>query len=166
MEVWEGSGKGGAVMRLVAMLAGLFGCRKEPKPASHTIEEISAVSISCSHMDHSYGYSFWLRREENRWLFDASCFTHDYEEETVFENREADAGNIAALLGILDQRDSIAYAENYKKPRRSPFFVLDETTYVFCLTFSDGSRYVTYDPQNELEEFFYRLAGQVKESKG
>ena len=40
---------------------------------------------------------------------------------------------------------------------------MDETTYGFCLTFSDGSQYVTLDYQKELEEYFYRLAEQSNE---
>ena len=39
-----------------------------------------------------------------------------------------------------------------------PFEVMDETTYSFCLTFSDGSQCVTYDAQEKLEDFSYRLA--------
>ena len=67
------------------------------------------------------------------------------------------------LLDILERNDSIAYAENYKKPMDSPFEVMDETTYSFCLAFSDGEQYNTLDSQGELEKFFYRLAEQVNE---
>lgn len=151
-------------MGLIAVTADWFGCRKKPKPARHTIEQISGVSLFCVHMDRSCGYSFWIRRENTRWLFDAECFTHDHEDETVFENREASAGDIAALLEILNRSGSIAYAENYKKPRNSPFQVLDETIYGFCLTFSDQSRYMTGGRQKELEEYFYRIAGQAGET--
>ena len=109
-------------------------------------------------MDRSYGYSFWIHLEQGKWLFNTECFTHDHEVEMVFENREVSSDDTDALFEILEQSGSIAYAENYKKPKDSPFEIMDETTYVFCLTFSDGSQYVTCDRQKELEEYFYRLA--------
>ena len=148
-----------SVLGLIALFAGLFGCQKTPKPAQHIISEISAVSLSCGHMDHSYGYFFWVHQEQDKWLFNTECFTHDHEVETAFENREVSSEDMDALFDILERSDSITYAENYKKPKKIPFFeVLDETTYGFCLTFSDGSQYVTLDCQKELEEYFYRLA--------
>lgn len=145
-------------MGILATLAGLFGCSKSPKPAQHTISEISAVSIACGHMDRSYGYYFWIHREQDKWLFDTECFTNDHETETVFENREVSGEDIDALFKILERNDSITYAENYKKPKKPLFEIMDETTYSFCLTFSDGNRYTTNDRQKELEEFFYCLA--------
>lgn len=148
---------------LFAVLASLFGCGKSPKPAQHELSEIRAVSISCGHMDRCFGYSFRIHREQDKWLFDAACFTHDHEDETVFENREVSGKDMDALFEILDRNNLIAYAENYKKPRNFPFEILDETTYGFCLTFSDGSQYVTLDYQKELEEYFYRLAEQSNE---
>ena len=109
-------------------------------------------------MDRRYGYSFWIRAQEGAWLFDAECFTHDREIETVFEKREVSSEDVDTLFAILEQSDSITYAENYKKPKASPFMIMDETTYSFCLTFSDGNQCVTYDAQKELEDFFYCLA--------
>ena len=154
-----------AVMGILTVLSGLFGCTKAPKPAQHTISEISDVSISCGHMDRSYGYFFWVHREQDKWLFNAECFTHDHEVETVFENREVSGQNMDALFEILEHSDSITYAENYKKPKAPLFEALDDTTYTFCLTFSDGSRYTTCDRQKELEEFFYLLAEHSNEQQ-
>ena len=145
-------------MGILTVLTGLFGCNKALKPEHHELSELSSISISCCHMDRSYGYCFGIHRNEEKWLFDTECFTHDHGVETVFENREVSSEDIDALFEILERNNSITYAEKYKKPIKLPFEVLDETTYNFCLTFSDGSQYVTYDAQNELEEFFYRLA--------
>ncbi|MGM9680314.1 MAG: hypothetical protein ACI3XR_02295 [Eubacteriales bacterium] len=109
-------------------------------------------------MDYSYCYSFRIHREQDKWLFDTKCFTHEHESETVFENREVSREEVDTLFEILDHSDSISHAENYKSPMKSPFIVMDETTYSFCLTFSDKSRYMTRDQSIELESFFYRLA--------
>lgn len=145
-----------------SLICGLFGCQKAPKPAKHGLSEITAVSISCGHMERSYGYSFRAHKEENGWFLDAECFTHNYEEETVFENRELVGEDVETLFEILEQSESIAYAENYRKPKKLPAQVMDETAYGFCLTFSDGNQYVTCDRQSNLEEFFYRLAEKYR----
>lgn len=150
-------------MGILAMLVNLFGCGKSPKPAQHTAEEICAVSISCGHMNHAYGYSFWIHSEDGKWLFDAECFTNGHEVETVFENRKISEEDTEKLLEILNN-DLIAYAENYKKPKNSLYAVTDEAKYSFCMTFSDGSQYNTSECIGELEEFFYRLAEQIRDS--
>lgn len=151
------------ILGLLAVFTGLFGCNKGPKPTQHDLSEISAVSISCGHMDRSYGYAFRIHRDQDKWLFNAECFTHDHEVETVFENRDINGEEVDAMFEILKKNDSITYAENYKKPKDSPFVILDETTYGFCLTFSDGKQAVTIDRQRELEEFFYRIAEEYNE---
>ncbi len=152
-------------MTTLSLFCGLFGCQKAQKSAKHDFYEITAVSISCGNMDRRYGYSFWAHKEENGWFWDAECFTHDYEREVTFENRELDDREVTTMLEILKQNDSIAYAENYKESKRFPFRVADEETYVFCLNFSDESRCVTSSRQNDLEKFFYRLAENRAEDK-
>ena len=150
-------------MGMFSALTGLFGFRRTPKPARHKLSDISEISISCVHMDFSFGYSFRLHRDEEKWLFDAECFTNNCSEHTGFENRSVSEEDVKTLLEILERNNSISYAENYKKPPKSPFKVLDETTYVFCLAFSDGSRYMTKDRQAEPEQFFYGLAEKKKQ---
>lgn len=145
-------------MAVLSLICGMFGCQKAPKPAKHTLSEITAVSISCGHMDRSYAYSFGAHKEENGWLLDAECFTHNHEAETAFKGNKLGDDDAEALLEILKQNGSIAYAENYKKPKKFRFNIADETSYGFCLTFSDGSRYSTSDRQSDLEKFFYLLA--------
>lgn len=151
-------------MALFSLTCGLFGCQRSPEPAKHELSEIMSVSISYGNMDRSYGYSFRAHREENGWFFNAECFTHNYEVETVFEDRELDCEDAEALLEIMEQNESIAHVENYKAPKKLFFQVADEETYCFCLNFSDGSQYVTYDRQNDLETFFYRLAEKYDEA--
>lgn len=141
-------------MGLFTVLAGLFGCNKAPGSARHTVSDICEVSVSCGHMNRCYGYCFRIRRENGVWLFDAECFTHDREAETVFEDRAVNGGDIEELLGILERNDSIAYAENYKKPIKLPFQVLDDTSYNFSLVFSDGSRYTAAPCKRRLRNSF------------
>ncbi|MGN1480267.1 MAG: hypothetical protein ACI4XH_10885, partial [Acutalibacteraceae bacterium] len=142
---------------LLSVLAGLFGCGKTQH---YNVSQISAVSISCCHMDRRYGYSFFLREENGQWLFDADCFTDDHENETVLENKAVGDDDISVLLDIIERNETVKFAETYKKPKQL-FEALDESTYSLCLTFDDGSRYNADSigsAMRELESFFYRLA--------
>lgn len=145
-------------MALLSLTCGLFGCRKAPQAAKHTLSDITAVSISCGHMDRSCCYSFCARKEADVWLLDAECFTQSREAETAFKGRELSGEETDTLLALLEQGDSIAYAESYKKPRRFRARTADETKYGFCLSFSDGNQFTVPERQGALEEFFYRLA--------
>ena len=141
-------------MSILTFLLGLFGYRKR----KHTVSDIRSVSISCSHMCYTYGYSFWLHLKEDKWLFHAHCFTDDYERETEFENREVSEEAVRELFEIIKQNSLIEYVEKYRKPKSLPFHICDETIYGFCLTFADEIMYSTADRQTALEKFFYRLA--------
>ncbi|MDD6203697.1 MAG: hypothetical protein PUC05_01685 [Firmicutes bacterium] len=151
-------------MGLFAVLSGLFGCSKA-KPARHTVSEISVVSVYCGHMDHSCSYCFSVRREQDRWLLDADCFTHGHNTETELEKCEVGNEDIDALFEIIQSSNLIAHAENYKKPRKSRIVVLDETTFGFSLTFTDGSQYMTDDCQPELRKYFYAIAERYGKSE-
>lgn len=145
-------------MAVFSLIGGMFGCQKAQKPAKHELSDVSSVSISHGNMDRSYGYSFCARKGNDVWFFDAECYTHRHELETIIKDRVLDGEDAAALLEILKRKDSIAHVENYNKSKRSWFFAADEETYVFCLNFSDGDQCIATDRQSELEELFYRLA--------
>lgn len=148
-----------AFMAVLSMLCGFCGCKKEQKPVvQHELSDITSVSINCGHMDFNYCYSFGIYKNENEWLFDASCFTNGFQEQTKFESRKLLDEDVEALLEIIGQNDIISYAENYVKPEEPDYMIMDETKYSFGLGFSDGNRYVTSGCQGKLEEFFYTLA--------
>lgn len=148
-------------MKALTALRARFRRSRASKPARHRTAQLRAVSLACSHMDHSYGYSFWLRREEERWLLNAECFLRDFTEETALESRETGGQDLAELFAVMERTDAIARAENWKKPKAPPFQILDETVYSFGLSFSDGSRYRSGSREPELEQFFYRLAEKL-----
>lgn len=145
-------------MAALSLICGMLGCKKTQKSAKHKLSEITSVSISCGHMDQSYGYSFFVHKEDGNLLFDAECFIHDNKTEAVIENRKLSLDEAEELMRLLEQNGSIAYAENYRKPKKPPLQAADETVYSFCLAFSDGDQYVTGERQGDIEEFFYRLA--------
>lgn len=151
-------------MAVLSLICGLSGCKEAREPEKHTLAQITAVSISCGHMDRSYGYSFWAHKEDAGWLLDAECFTNHYEVETVFQNRALDGEDVEALFADLEQSESIAYVENASKKTERSHSATDETVYSFCLTFSDGKQYVVSHRQNSLEELFYRLAEKYQKA--
>ena len=44
-------------------------------------------------------------------------------------------------MSILENNGTVEFAENYKKPKKSPFVIADESNYALSLVFSDGERY-------------------------
>lgn len=147
----------------LSLFFGLSGCKKTAVSANHTLSDLTAISISSGNTDRRYGYSFWVHKEDQDWLLNAACFLPEQETETILENHELSSQDIEAIFDILEQNESIAYVENCKQQKKSLFSVMDESTYGFCLTFSDGTQSLSYDQQHDLEGFFYRLAERYHE---
>ena len=164
------------LLGLMTVLAGLLGCTAKPRDAEpvHDVSEVCAVSIGCGHMDYSFCYNFMLKRSDEEagqagadsgWYFEGGCFLRDEYERTDFEPTPVSSESAAKLLDIIEANNTIAYAENYKAPKKLKVFALDETTYSFCIEFSDGQQYIISEmipEQNELEEYFYDLGKELK----
>ena len=164
------------LLALMTVLAGLIGCTAKPRDAEpvHDISEVCMVSMGCGHMDYSCCYNFMLKRsaeeaeeagQDSGWYFEGGCFLRDEEERTDFEPTPVSSDSAAKLLDIIEANNTIAYAENYKAPKKLEIFALDETTYSFCIEFSDGQRYIIskmVPKQHELEEYFYDLGQELK----
>lgn len=169
-------GKAVMLLSLMVVLAGLFGCTAKPRDGEplHDISEVCMVYIGCGHMDYSCCYNFTLKRSteeaieagaDSGWYFEGGCFLRDEEERTDFEPTPVSSDSVAKLLDIIEENNTIAYAENYKAPRKPKIFALDETTYSFCIEFSDGQQYVICEmvpEQHEFEEYFYDLGKELK----
>lgn len=149
----------------LSLFFGLSGCKRTAVPVNHTLSDIKALSISSGNADRRYGYSFWVHKEEHDWFLNVSCFLPEQETETTFENYELSNQDIEAIFDILEQNESISYVENYKQPQKTLFSVMDEITYGFCLTFSDGTQSLSHDRQYDLEGFFYRLVENITKNK-
>lgn len=145
-------------MALFSLICNLLACQKAAENSEHELSEITSVSISCGHTNRNNGYSFWVHKKDNCWLFDAECFTHNYEKETRFKDQSLNRKDEEKLFDILSKNESISYAENYKKSKMSSLRAVDDTVYAFCLCFSDEKQYLTNDRQKDLELYFYCLA--------
>ena len=173
------------LLALMTVLAGLIGCTAKPRDAEpvHDISEVCMVSMGCGHMDYSCCYNFMLKRsaeeageggqseaagqagQDSVWYFEGGCFLRDEEVRTDFEPTPVSSDSAAKLLHIIEANNTIAYAENYKAPKKPEIFALDQTTYSFCIEFSDGQRYIIskmVPKQHELEEYFYDLGKELK----
>ena len=165
------------IVGLVTMLAGLFGCTEKPgREPIHDTSEVRLVSIGCGHMDYSCCYDFMLKRSDEdgeiqvpdqgaEWLFEGGCFLRGEEERTEFEPTAVRNQSAETLLEIIKSNGIITYVENYKNPKKLNVHVLDETTYSFCIEFSDGQRYIVGNMvpgQWELEDYFYNLGKELK----
>lgn len=147
-------------MLMLTLLGSLFGCGGAPA-AAHTLQQINGVSASCGESDRTHSYSFFVRLEGDKWLFDAECFTDGFENEACIRNAVLTDGEVNELFELLDKNDCIAFVENYKKPLK--VFASDAAAYSFCMTFSDGKQYAVPKRQAEAEQYFYRLADKYKQ---
>lgn len=146
-------------MFMLTLLGSLFGCGGAPA-AAHTLQELKSLSVSCSEADRTHSYTFFVRLDGDRWLFDADCFVCDFETEACIKNAVLADGDIDELFEVLDKNDCIAFVENFKKPFK--VFAPDASTYGFCMTFCDGLQYDASKRQAETERYFYRLADKYR----
>lgn len=135
---------------------------KYSKPtAQHKTSDINEIYISSTASDYGSSYNFTLYQNGGKWFFDAKCFIYETETDVDFEMREVSKQDVEEVLKIIEDGDLIAFAENYRAPEESEYKLLDETTYCFSLTFSDGTRYYTKNSQGNIEDFFYSLAKKI-----
>ena len=140
---------------LLTSLCGLFGCKKPPE---YTVNDIKTAAVSCSHMDFSMTYSFYLHREENVWLLDAEYATDTEQPRTEYANHCVSDEDVKELFKIIEAQETIKNLRRYKKPKLN-ITVADETSYYTLLGFTDGEKLGAPIPaDNNTEECFRRLA--------
>lgn len=139
---------------ILSVVCCIFGCGRLPE---YTVDDIRSVSISCGHMDYSYSYSFYIRKAENEWLFDADFALNTEEPRVEFENCSVDNEDVKELLDIVRDREVIKNLRHYKKPKIK-LQISDETTYYTSVLFSDGEQAGAPILINQdIETYFYRL---------
>lgn len=147
------------IAAILTFISGSLGCGKVPE---YTADDIQSVSVSCGHMDYSFSYSFYLRKNENEWLLDAE-FSKDAEQPRIkYEERQIAEEDVKELLDIAADRKVIEKIRRYKKPKIN-VMVSDETTYFTSILFADGERLgAAALISKEMEDCFYRLADTTK----
>ena len=139
---------------ILSVICCIFGCVKIPE---YTADDICSVSISCGHMDYSHSYSFYIRKAENEWLFDADFALNTEDSRVEFENCSVKNEDVKELLDIVLDRETIKKLYRSKKTR-TKFQISDETNYYTSVLFSDGEQAGAPILINQdMESYFYRL---------
>lgn len=135
------------------------GCAVNP-PKNNKSKVISGVSLSQQHMNFRYYYSFYIRMDNDKILFDADVRFDEEPYEVVLESCEIEKTDFQSVLSIIEKYGVENYVSRYKK-KNLPFNVADKTTKTTTLYFSDGSdNYADTgtDYEQELYDLFKNLA--------
>ena len=146
-----------SVMILVVFGAFAVGCSGQH---NNTDNEFVGLSLSQNHMDFTYCYSFYLRTEDDKVLFDAQARFYEEPYEIILESCEVDSSYMEELKKIEEKYSIVEYVENYKE-KKSPLQVMDETvnkTTVYYNDVDSKTADTKSDYQDELYEFFVSLA--------
>lgn len=135
------------------------GCTVNP-PKDNEPKSISGVSLSQQHMNFNYYYSFYIRKDNGKILFDADVRFDEEPYEVVLESCEIEKSDFQGLLSIIEKYGVENYVSRYKK-KHLIFDAADKTTKTTTLYFSDGSENSAdtgADYEQELYDFFKNLA--------
>lgn len=135
------------------------GCTVNP-PKDNAPKTISGISLSQHHMNFRYYYSFYIRMDNDKILFDADVRFDDEPYEVVLEGCEIEKSDYKSILSIIEKYNIENYVIRYKK-KNLPFDVADKTTKTTTLYFTDGSDKsadTSADYEQELYDLFKNLA--------
>lgn len=160
-------------LSFLSVLCGLFGCGSAPK---YSAEDITAISITCGHMDYSYSYSFYLRSEDlltdglltdgKNWLLDADFAVDSKSPHTEYERCSVAAEDVRELLNIVREQELIEKLRRWKEPKLK-LSVSDETTFYSSILFADGTQLgAPISLSNDVTEYFYRIAKKYADRPG
>lgn len=152
-------------MSILFVTMSLFGCDKNPeKPDS----ELTSISISQSHMDRTYCYNFFVRKENGLYLFDADCVFVDNDEhcEVNFTDKVI-AQEEFEEFAKLDEKYGFLSLIKPKKEKKSIFFALDETITHFTVKYGEDafSLYPNGECYSKVSENFFALAEKYNKTK-
>ena len=135
-----------AIVSILSLLLGLFGCGGNKK---YTIDDIVLVHTGYYGMESNPVYSFAMRKEEDNWVFSASCRVGSnkdhYTSFSSFPITDEDAQGFLitdedaqGFLQIIREDGEIERLFKYRNPIRI-FHISDAPARSFGMTFSDGN---------------------------
>ena len=123
-------------MSILSMLLGLFGCGGNKK---YTIDDIVLVHTGYYGMESNPVYSFAMRKEEDNWVFSASCRVGSNKDHyTSFSSFPITDEDAQGFLQIIREDGEIERLFKYRNPIRI-FHISDAPARSFGMTFSDGN---------------------------
>ena len=152
-------------MAIISCVLSLFGCTQNPvKPDS----ELTSISISQSHMDRTYCYSFGAYKKNDTYTLNARCMIekgdNDYED-VELENISITKEEFKQFEE-LDKKYDFFSLRKQNKIEKNIFFVVDETITNFSVSYGDESfsLYTSGDCYNEVHDCFVALAEKYNET--
>lgn len=123
-------------MSILLLLLGLFGCGGNKK---YTIDDIVLVHTGYYGMESNPVYSFAMRKEEDNWVFSASCRVGSNKDHyTSFSSFPITDEDAQGFLQIIREDGEIERLFKYRNPIRI-FHISDAPARSFGMTFSDGN---------------------------
>ena len=123
-------------MSVFLVVSGLFGCESSKK---HTVDDIISLHTSYYGMESNPVYSFALRKQDENWLFSASCWVKSREDYyTSFSSFPIPTEEAEKFLEIIREEDEIRRLRKYRNPIRF-FHIADEPMRSSGMTFTDGN---------------------------
>lgn len=125
-----------AIVSILSLLLGLFGCGGNKK---YTIDDIVLVHTGYCGMESNPVYSFAMRKEEDNWVFSASCRVGSNKDHyTSFSSFPITDEDAQGFLQIIREDGEIERLFKYRNPIRI-FHISDAPARSFGMTFSDGN---------------------------
>lgn len=138
------------------------GCVVVPDTAN--TPHLTGLSLTQNHMNFGYCYSFYLREEDSKVLFDAEVRFDEEPYCIILENCEVDKACIEKLRDIDEKYSVTDYVTTYKK-KPSLFIASDKTVNKTTVYLSDGTD-KSADTKEEhidvLYDFFFDLTKEYK----
>lgn len=123
-------------MSILSLLLGLFGCGGNKK---YTVDDIVLVHTGYYGMESNPVYSFAMRKEEDNWVFSASCRVGSNKDHyTSFSSFPITDEDAQGFLQIIREDGEIERLFKYRNPIRI-FHISDAPARSFGMTFSDGN---------------------------
>lgn len=103
-------------MSAVFTVSALFGCGGSRK---YTVDDIIAFHTSCYGMESNPVYAFALRKQDENWLFSASCRVKSREDcYTSFSSFPIPTEEAEKFLEIIREEDELGQLRKYRNPIR------------------------------------------------
>lgn len=145
-----------AVVLAFLPIFGLFGCGGNKK---YTIDDIVLVHTGYYGMESNPVYSFAMRKEEDNWVFSASCRVGSNKDHyTSFSSFPITDEDAQGFLQIIREDGEIERLFKYRNPIRI-FHISDAPARSFGMTFSDGNSIEKKTkPGDRALDYLYALA--------
>ena len=131
-------------MSAVFTVSALFGCGGSRK---YTVDDIISFHTSYYGMASNPVYAFVLRKQDENWLFSASCWVESREDYyTSFSSFPIPTEEAEKFLEIIREEDEIRRLRKYRNPIRF-FHIADEPMRSSGMTCTDGN---SIDKETEL----------------